>query len=256
MTRIAYIDGKIQYGRGRAASVLGQPFNVYRLTDNTNTGIVTGSPVIANFPANIGKHSKNLDDQLLESIAVELRCDNRQLQLGDVLVPVKSYGSQPKDIWTIVQKRPLGKTFAIRTNFLATISRPNPSSGAASQQPTGGGVTAPKGWSGVWKENDLILTLVNGDYGFSSDPSAIPAQVYVGLQPNGRIRDGNTLRVPTEQWRDQFAMYVPMLGGEMVNELDRIHLGQSDGYETAKLHIPAGTQFYGQILVVEKLGGS
>jgi hypothetical protein len=252
------IDQAIQQGRGAAAAVIGQTYNVQRMSGTTNVSISSTSPIYTNQPAKITRTTSkvNVENQIFELIAFEFLLDNRLLQIGDLLTET-GYEAEALDVFTVASIRPLKPTICMRTEQNVTISRPTPQAGQAAQQPSqGGGTIVTSGWSGVWKEDDLIMTLTGGLYGFSSNQNSTPAQIQVGLSPNSRVKDGNTLGVPTEQYRDQFVIYCPMLPGEQLNELDRFNFGNSDRYETMKVYTSAQTGLAGQIVLVEKLGGS
>lgn len=250
------IDFAIQQGRGAAGSVLGQTFDVYRLSDTTNVAIVSGSPLIVNFPSIMRRNTskKDLENQTFELMTYEAVCNNQPLAKGDVLVQ-NGYDNDDS-VFTFAGFRAPGKTMMVRTEFNATITRPRPTAGDTSQQPGSMNtyVGTDVGWSGTALEDEEILTLVDGLYAFSYEEGATPAQVYVGLVPNSRVKDGNTLGVPTEQYRDQFLCYVPMLPGETLNELDRINFGLSDRYEIMKFHTSDETGLGGYVMMVEKLG--
>jgi hypothetical protein len=257
-TTIARIDAKIQRGRGKAAQKLGQTYDIRRANSRTNIGIGTTRAVITGFPSRLRRiTSKNiLENQTFEILTFQATCDNRTLQLGD-LATETGYEAMQAGNYIVAQMRPTRESVWVRVESNVVISRPNGTAGQAAQQPTNGN-TYVEGWAGTWPENEEILQLVNGIYSFTTESGATPAQVPCGLEPNARIRDGNTLGLPTEQYRDQFMIYLPMLytnaGGVMLNELDRINFGQSDRYEIAKLYTSDMTGLSGQICQVEKLG--
>lgn len=340
------IDYAIQVGRGAAAAVVGQTYDVRRLTDTTNVSVSSNDPVFTQFPARLERTTSKvlLENQIFELMVFKSTCDNRELVLMDQLTET-GYEAMAQGVYIFAQARPTRETIFMRAESNITISRPMPTSLAASTQPISGTTYIGDGaWSGVWKEGDQPLTLINGMYGFAtvdlsgmvsgasvvfggSVPAnasylvsvdggawtanasisggvggislsavasavavaitglglsgvsasssgatvsitgadqlacsvfqgATPAQIQCGLVPNARIRDGNTLNVPTEQYRDQFLAYLPMLPGVMLNELDRLNFGQGDRYEIAKFFTTDLTGLAGQFMMLEKLGGS
>lgn len=253
MTRIAYIDGKVQRGRGKASNVLGQTYTVQRLSAAVNGSITNASPLYTGFPASVAKASKmKIENQTFDLQVFTATCDNRNLQIGDLLTET-GYGSDG-GAFTLAQKRPLRETILVRTESSITITRPKPAGGQASQQPLQGSTIAP-GYLGVNKAGEWPLTLANGMYAF--EPTGSPAVVPCGLQPLNRVRDGAkgdaAGRLPTALYREHFLAYLPLLPGETLNELDRLNFGNSDRYEVALFFTSAQRGFSGYICIVEKL---
>jgi hypothetical protein len=246
------LDGIIQEGRGISSELLGQTYDVRRLTGVTNVSVSANAPVIPNFLARIKRAKKvAVENTFFELMVYEATCDNSLLRVQDLLTET-GYESDGGS-FIFAQARPTRETIWVRVESNVSLSRPTPAGGSAAQQPATGAVWN-AGYSGVWKAGDRVLTLNNGFYSFSSAPGSIPATIACGLQPNTRIRDGNTLAVPTEQERVQYACYVPNLPGEQLNELDRLSFPNSDRYEIAKLFTTDYTGLSGYICIVEKLG--
>src|SRR5580704_10290457 len=138
-TRVKYIDGKIQYGRGRAAQVLGQTHDVYRLTEQTNDSVLGEKPTLVDFPARIRRTTSKmvLEDTIFDLIAYVALCDNTKLVLGDTLKET-GYKSQSANIYTYAQQRPTRETVFMRTETNSFLSRPMPTAGQAAQLPASG----------------------------------------------------------------------------------------------------------------------
>jgi hypothetical protein len=151
--------------------------------------------------------------------------------------------------------RPMQPTLWIRTEAACTITRPAPSAGRASQQPSSGAV-ATTGYGGITKSQEQVLTLVDGLYEFvdPGQPSVNPATVYCGAQPTQRIRDGREPKIPTSLYREHFQIYCPNLPGAFIRELDRFSFPNTgDRYEVAMLYTTVTTGLTGYILIAEKL---
>jgi hypothetical protein len=117
------IDQAIQAGRGAAASVLGQTYNVYRLSSAAQAGILTTTPVIVGYQAYLAKASKaKIENDTLELEVAQWTCDVTNLILGDVLVETgyKSEGSS----WCFSQARPRRESLFVRVELAAKIYRP------------------------------------------------------------------------------------------------------------------------------------
>lgn len=254
MTRIAHIDSKIQRGRGKAASKLGQTYTQYRL-GSTSGSITSGTPIATNFPARIAKASKKaIENQSFDLLVMEATCDNRTLEIGDLLVET-GYGSDNGQYW-VAQKRPTRETLWVRAESNCNITRPMPTAGAASQQPASGPELV-DGWAGVQKDTEQILTLQNGLYSFTSTAGATKAVIPAGLQPLNRIKDARDPDIPTALYREHFLVYLPLLPGAILNELDRISFSNmGDAYEIALMFTTEQTGLSGWILIVEKLARS
>jgi len=253
-TRIQYIDSKIQYGRGKAASVLGQPYDVYRLTPNTQNSMMATQPYYGNFPIRFRRTSKKIaiEDQTFELLVFVGLCDNLKLKIGDLVQEV-GYEAEEANIFTFVQARPTRESLFIRCECASFITRPYPSAGAANQLPPSGPVEV-FGWGGYQKATEQILTLVNGQYGFTSDPGSTPAAaVQVGLQQMSHIRDSNAPKFPTTAFRERFQMYIPPTPGEELNELDIVNSGNGDRYQISTILNTPDAGVAGWITIGERM---
>jgi hypothetical protein len=257
-TSVQRIDSKIQYGRGREAGKLGQTYTVQRMTPTTNVSVTSTPPVIQNFPARIQRARKMaIENQSFDLLVVEATCDNRKLQLMDVLneTGYKSDGG----VYTVAQFRPTRETLWVRTESNIAITRPLPGAGQAVQMPTTPGVTiAPDGtWGGVTKAGEQVLTLVDGVYSFSN-ANAAPAGVQAGLQPLNRVREvpSSTAmgKTPMPQYREEYLVWLPMLDGVYLDEHDRLNFLTRDRYEIAQVFTTDLTGLSGYIVTVKKLG--
>lgn len=249
-TDIVYVDGQIQYGRGRAAEKLGELFNVYRLRPNTNVSMLT-TKVFSGYQARIYKASKMaIENSSFQLQVFEFTSDILRLKIGDLLV---GYGYRSdKSQFIFAQARPTRENIFVRTELNCTITRPHPHGGAAEDQPARGARWNPE-YGGGDKQSELILTLTNGEYNFLS--SGTYASVPVGLQPQTRGRgSGGKPQFPTQVEEQRFIAYIPTLPGEMVVENDIINtsLPTADRYRV-QLVYPSSVGFSGNICMVEKM---
>lgn len=254
------IDGAIQEGRGVAASVLGQTYDVRRINSSTNGSISSNAALYTSFPARIRRTSKKvaIENTIFDLVCFEATCDNRVLEIGDEMTET-GYEAMANGVYVMAQARPTRETLWMRCESNVAITRMMPAAGQEAQQPTFGWSAAQSGaYGGVDKRTEAVLTLTNGTYAFSTQPGATPAGVVCGLQPLNRIRDTST-RVAAGKWpsalyREHFIAYLPLLPGEQIVELDRISLQNSDRYEVALVYTSETTGIAGYILIVEKLG--
>jgi hypothetical protein len=253
------IDQDIQAGLGDLAAEIGQTYDVYRLSNATNVGVLSGSPIYANFPVNVRRYPVKaaIEGTLFEILLYVANCDRRPLDEMDILV-TQGYLSDG-GVFCVVQMRPMAETLLVGCPFNATITSVNTDAGAASQQPSSGNIPilASSAWSGTYKENETVLTLNDGEYAFSTPGSSVtPAQIQVGIQPTARIRDGNDLGVPTEQPRAPFVAFIPRTPGVFLEETKTIiNVGNasSDRYQIKKYFTTDQTALAGQYAMVEKL---
>jgi hypothetical protein len=274
VTRAAYIDGKVQYGKGRAASVLGQTYNVFRNPTNTtnlpspniNGSLTSSPPVLALYQAYVSRTTskKLLENTVFDILVYEAKCDNRQLVIQDVLV--QSGYENDGSVFTYAQRRPVPPyaSLFVRTESTCTITRPYPISGQAAQQPTAGPREV-KGWGGVTKQGEQFLTLVDGAYSFVgaddinpvTDLPYLPATIYCGLQPSAKISDTPKASaagaIPTTLYRERFGIYIPDLPGVVLNELDRVNGPNNDRFEIMLYHNSDTVGLTGYVTVCEKL---
>jgi hypothetical protein len=251
-TRVAYIDGKVQYGKGRAASVLGQTYNLWRLSDKSNGSVISGKPLFANVPLYLEKTSKSIvENQIFDLIAYEGVIDNRRLQKQDIFVET----GYETDFGTYIfaQRRPVPpyKSIFMRAETYCFITRPYTAAGAVAQQPPSGVLVQPA-YGGTTKGIEKYLTLNDGLYTFSEEAVA-GASIPCGIQPLNRVRDGSIPNVATKQYRTHHLVYVPLIPGEQLNEQDRINASASDRYEIMEVHSTDETGLSGYICIVEKL---
>jgi hypothetical protein len=264
---LVHLDRKIQRGRGKAAwKAGGQQYDVYRLNGRTNVAVTSTEPIRRSHRARIERTTskKLIENTTFELLVFEATTDNRQLELMDVLVE-RGFNAMPQGSYIVAQKRPSRPTLLVRVEANVTISAMDTTAGAASQQPASGNrfISGMVGWSADWKENEQLLTLINGEYAFKGvddpywqQPGAAPAQIQVGLQPNARVRDGNALEVPTEQPRAPFCVYIPITPGVFLEETKSvINFGNaaSDRYRLTKYFTSDLTGLAGQIALCEKL---
>jgi hypothetical protein len=248
------IDQAIQAGRGAAASVLGQTYNVYRLSSAAQAGILTTTPVIVGYQAYLAKASKaKIENDTLELEVAQWTCDVTNLILGDVLVETgyKSEGSS----WCFAQARPRRESLFVRVELAAKIYRPRIGNiipaGTAAASP-GAPFVSPTFASSDLSTRDP-LTLVNGVYAFSQTPTDTPATVPVGIQLTARAggtRGANSL--PGSSATARFVGYVPPLGVAL-NQDDVIYIDDDHSY-IVNLALTETVGLIGTVCILEEEG--
>lgn len=253
MTALDGMFDGLQDIEGGFAAEWGQSYDVRRLDDATNGSITNNAPVVSGFrihPERTTKKSE-IENVTFDILVYEATCDNRQLQIGDVLTQMGSRNDG--SIFTLAQMRDLHPTLMIRTAFAASLSRPMPTGGAASQQPSSGVIAADDGtYAGIDWESEQWLRLQSGSYSFSGDNTKPKATVQVEIQPLNRVRDGAG-PLPTMLPREHYVAYIPILEGTMLNEKDRIRLPNMDAYEIALIASSDLVGLAGYICICERV---
>jgi hypothetical protein len=252
MTNVQYLDSVVQGLRGVAGSMDGQTYDIRRLSGSTNVAIASNAPVISGFQARpLKAHREFIEGTTFELLAMEMACDNRTLLRQDVATEngYKSDGG----VWTVAQMRPLDPTIWIRTERVATITRPMPPGGRASQASSGNSIAA--GYLSSNKKDEQVLTLTNGVYAFA-ESGATAASVQVGLQMSSRVRDGSkddaggstSDPLPTAQ----FIAYIPLVPDETLRRLDILNIG-ADRYAIQKLSGSGEVGLTGYVCVCDQI---
>ncbi|HET9029263.1 MAG TPA: hypothetical protein VFN49_03730 [Candidatus Aquilonibacter sp.] len=256
MTNVAALDAGLQAMRGGYASLRGQTYSVYRLSSATpGTGILTGTPVLVGYACAFRRLTSL---NAIESTPFDLVCfegfgDNRELQLGDVLVETGT-GALPANRYTFAQARPTRESIYVRTEFLCSVGAPVPHAGAASAQPSSGW-TYESGYGGMDDANVSMVELVSGVYQFNPTPGVAGASVPCGITPFNRVRDGSTLGTPTDNERARYVAYVPDLGSSAVLKpgyrLTVLATGES--YLISSFINSEGAGLFGYVCLCEKV---
>lgn len=248
---ISLIDGAIQQGRGAAATVVGQMYDVYRLTTQSGQ-VVSGTALYKNFPAKLTrwKNTKDIENEDLGAIVFAATCNNLYLQIGDILVGLGSQGYRSDGaMYVVADERPLKQTVVVRCEQSATITRPTTSTSNVSLNV--GKPTVVTTYSGITKSTETSLVLNNGQYSWSTSGTA--AMVPFGLQPTHRLREYPASKLPTDTRKETFIGFLPATPGVIIEENDVISSGSAgDRYRVEQNYI-AEHGLQGQILIVEKL---
>ena len=246
------IDEAIQAGLGVVGAVVGQPFNVYRLGASTSGSVISGSPLLTNYAANVRRITTKvaIENTIFDILVYVANCDRTPLKLQDVLV-TEGYESDGA-IFTLAQMRPMAETLLVRTETSCFITRPGTDAGALAQQPTELVAVAKTGVAGTRISNEKYLVLASGMYSFS--PTAtVGASVQCGLQPLNRVRDGKLPQVPTKQPQSHHLAYVPLLPGTSLDVDDVINASNGDRYKVMESHTTGDVGFSGYIAIANRL---
>lgn len=253
------IENIEQEGAGLAATYDGQYYRVQRLLQPSpaNGSISNQVPIFTAYRARIRRFTLKvaIENEVYNLLVFNAFCDTRKLKPQDVLTEWGTFSDG--GVYTYVQHRVTRETLFIRTESNINITRPMPVAGKATQQPISGTVFVP-GLGGIDKETEEPLSLTNGIYTFD-DPVAPLASVWAGMQPVHRIGDTSRTtpagQMPASLYRERFTIFIPLLPGVFLNELDRLNFpATGDRYEVMQLFTTMQTGISGYICVCEKLG--
>jgi hypothetical protein len=254
-TAIAQIDLAIQKGRGAAASVAGQTFNVYRLNGSSSGSIVSsGNLVLQQYPARIRRTTsaqviENAVHGMIEFIAI---CDNTYIENGDILIET-GYGAALTEptAYCVVSQRPTRETVFIRTETTCSIVHAHPAAGALVSQP-GSGAVFQSGYGGVTPTTNRSILLTAGSYYVDPTGTGSPASIPCGLQPQNKMRDSHVLKLPTEFAREFFVLFLPPTPGYQISENDEAKLANQDTYVIRQAYTSDQSGTVGWICLVER----
>jgi len=229
----SYLDRILSYGGGVEAGITGQRYDVRRLTQRSNGSILTQAPVIPSFPVVLERTTskKIIEDEPFSLVIFEGDCDYSKLQLGDVLSGsgLDPFGSASSFVYA--QHRPTREALFVRTESVATITRPNAEAAtdpASNTTPVTSSVTfgdytppgaGPNTYAGRDPATDLTLSLIAGQFSFGNGPAA---QVPIGIAPVSRVGTSGGAQFAENLSQTRFYGYIPPLPGVMLQRLDRI----------------------------------
>jgi len=230
MSTLGYLDAILASASGLAASVEGQRYDVRRLSSASNVSVLSGRPVLAQLPVIMERVTSKdvIEDEPFSLVIFEGDCDWTRLQFGDVLSGsgLDPFGSASSFVYA--QHRPTREALFVRTESVATITRPvdAPARAAASALPTanaGPYIVSDEEADveeGPTADGD-VLTLTAGTYAFQPAGST-PAQVPIGIEPTSRTGQPREDAQPTSSDATRFVGYTPALP---IQERDEIAVG-------------------------------
>lgn len=213
----AQIQQLIDFGRGLAANVVGQPGAVFRLQSGVSDDYVSPATLyFENFPL----LRKVLPDGFAQSSHrgmnvqyFRMVCDLTRLKVGDVWVLTDPYyGAGANQVVyetneyvgvALAFHSVMGSSFGVGLNRFARIYRPAP------------GVD-PDGFANTFQQDGLGLYIVNGAAQFLpvAQQAAPPSWVPIGLQPvSGYAGDQLTPDLPGMTPRAAYFVYIPSIQG-------------------------------------------
>ena len=251
LSQYAGIQGIIDFGRGLAANVVGQPGSIFRVTP-TSTGnyVQTANQVYANFPAlrravTGGPAFEN--HGLMDLVMFDVVCNLTDLQVGDVWVQTDPYYGVGADLvtyatnefvgWVLVHHSVMNKAIAAQVQRYAMIYR------AVSGVDSSGYATA-------FQQETMALQIVNGVATFSNNYSG--SLIPIGMNPRtGGLKAPMRPTVHSLPEEPSYSVYVPPINGYAPVEGDIFQLGGGARYVVeASWHLDSG--MVGNTAIVKK----
>lgn len=217
----AGIQRDIDFGRGEAANVLGQPYDVYRITATSNGDVIATANRIAQN-VRVLRKARRVQPDAVESPAAmgtlfyQLVADFRNFQVGDVFVQMDAaYGSGHTEVagteqfngFVLASHAPIKQAVGARVTTLVQVKR-------QSAEPD-----ARQAWN-TTNDATLPLVLANGSFSLgaaTATASLIPAGMLPVFRPQGQRIDA-----PGMPQQPLIAFYMPPLPGFQLLEGDRI----------------------------------
>lgn len=256
-SRVERIQAKIDRGMGKAASIYGTDYSVYRLGPKSEpSGVITKASLItASVNVSFERLGSKADveiDSLVKFLAFTGVMNLKQFLPGDVFVQNVDAYRYDRGVFTAVSMRPMPHDpVFISTPIFATFSRPesNPQHIDSGRVPQ----------SVPIKGQEWPLTMQGGDFVFQ--PTGTPVTVPVGMIL-GRLRDmPKTDSTEGQLWddtrRQEWSVFVPLLGPSQTNTQPLIPRDimtgmNGDRYEIGGVQSSTAS-FFGQLLTVSRI---
>ncbi len=220
----AFVQGRIDFGRGQAADVLGQPGAIYRLNSaSSGTWIDPANQIFQNYPVlrKVLRSDPGLESTtIMSTMFYNLIADLTPLELGDIWIQTDPYygkGDTLVDYSTsqfdgicIASHGPVKKAFGARLDRMLTVYRPAEATDSNGYYNT----TLPAAQPLVLK-NGIFNLGVPGD-----TPVQIPGGFMVRARPFGAPQFGGD--IPGIPRYAEWYVYVPPLEGFTFRQGDRI----------------------------------
>ena len=233
MNQTAYLDSMMARQRGVRAAYRGLPYDVRRLSSASNVSVLSGRPLLAQLPVIMERVTSKdvIEDEPFSLVIFEGDCDWTKLQLGDVLSEYGTNALLDGATFVYAQHRPTREAIFVRTESVATITRPNAEAAtdpASNTTPVTPSVTfgdytppgaGPNTYAGRDPATDLTLSLIAGQFSFGNGPAA---QVPIGIAPVSRVGTSGGTQFAENLSQTRFYGYFPPLPGVTLQRLDRI----------------------------------
>jgi hypothetical protein len=250
MPNYASLNNLLQYGQGLGAQIEGQPYNLYRVTNLTPAGgILSGLPLYTNVPVVMRKAAKTvIEGESFSILTMNGMCDNRQMQLGDVLVEQNSVENA---YYAVAQMRPLMPTLFVRCEQTCIIQRPIAEGGAFAQMPQSGSIFQ-SNYGGTTDASSTYVMCTNGVFTYADD-EANAASFPIGLTPTQRIKSMRKPDFVNQLPDQQYIAYIPYIPGLGIAEADNLLLSNGQQFEIVQMYDSEGTGLSGYICIVNEV---
>lgn len=252
LNQYASIQNIIDYGRGLAANVVGQPGGVYRLSA-TSTGdyVQTSNQVYANFPVlrRVVTSGASVEGRGMSDLVMfDIVCDLNDLKVGDIWVqsdPLYGAGanqvSYPTDEFVgfaVAHHAVMKKSIALQLQRSASIYR------------MVSGVSQ-SGYANSFQQQAHALYISGGKAMFS--PTAVASMIPIGMSPRaGGFEAFMHPKIASLPEAPEFVVYVPPIEGFIPTEGDIVQTALGARYSIMNSwHLDAGIA--GSAFIVRKV---
>lgn len=251
-TRIQRIQAKVDRGMGKAASIYGTTYDVYRLSAKSSpTGVVTAASLIAsNVAAEFDKLTRKADIEIESTVrALFFTADlnTQPFKPGDVFVQRADAYRYDRGVFTMAANRPMPhEPVFVATPIYATLTRPE-----SNPQHVDSGI-APQ--SVPIKAYEWPLTLTNGFFSFlqAGTPVSVPVGFVMGRARDYPRTDTSDGMLYDDTRRQIWDVFVPLLPGQPLIPRDIITGASGDRYEIIGVQSPYAS-FFGQLVNVQRI---
>lgn len=240
-----FVQDLVNFGRGLAGEMVGQPFRVYRLNEQSQGDVLAATNII--IPEIRAKVTHNrpvtqMENEYMHSNAFNFLLDNASLQVGDLLEQTDDLGAN--SYYAVASMRPLKATMCIRVESICRIERPTAQEGR---------------YAGPTRGTNKPFTVIDGVFtlGGSADKASL---LPCGLQNIGQLKNQKPEHLPMDTITSWWFIYVPHMPGlfSRLRENDtvtvlRAHPDENDQKFRVHIAYKSDVGTAGNYLVCEKL---
>jgi hypothetical protein len=210
----------VNFGKGLAGGIVGQPFGVYRLNPTSVGDVVADINLVnADLRAKVthGRKGPQIENETLHTNIFEFLLSSDDVRIADILVQKDDVYGQ-NGTYAIASFRPLKNVLAVRVDSYCRLYRPQ--SNRERETVSRGEARAP--YSGRTKSTDQPFVIAQGQLLLGTDidvGSIIPC----GIQNVGQIKNFKPEHLPMGVITSWWYIYIPAIPGfERLRENDII----------------------------------
>ncbi len=224
LRQYAAIQNIIDYGRGLAANVVGQPGTLYRLTSASNGDVLSSAnAVYNNFPLlrRVVSSADSVESRgVEEALLFELVCDLNLVTVGDIWIQTDPRYGVGAEIAAYSTNEFIGIAVAMHAVMRKAIGIQLHRTASVYRMMRGVDLN---GYAQAFQQQASSLQIVNGSAVFVS--SGVPAAIPIGMAPRtGGFEGPIHPKIESLPEAPQYHIYVPPIGGYAPIEGDILQL--------------------------------